>query len=91
MPSIQKKIIKRAKFTYSPLGKVFEKVKKTIEDQREKQIKAIKDNKKQLANTNKHSYENELLFSLEEEVFKNIYNEKLDKIEELTKKMIMMT
>ena len=63
MPSIQKKIIKRAKFTYSPLGKVFEKVKKTIEDQREKQIKAIRDNKKQLANTNKHSYENELLFS----------------------------
>ena len=29
-------IIEQAKFTYSPLGKVFEKQTKTIEDQREK-------------------------------------------------------
>ena len=29
-------IIKQAKFTYFPLGKVFEKQTKTIQDQREK-------------------------------------------------------
>ena len=41
LPSNQQQIIEQAKFTYSPLGKAFEKQIKTIEDQREKQIKAI--------------------------------------------------
>ena len=34
---------KQARFTYSPLGKAFEKQIKTITDQGEKQIKAIQD------------------------------------------------
>ena len=42
-PSNQKQIIEQAKFTYSPLGKAFEKQIKSIEDQRENQIKAIQD------------------------------------------------
>ena len=52
LPSNQQQIIEQAKFTYSPLGKAFEKGIKTIEDQREKQIKAIqdKDKLKQLKN-----------------------------------------
>ena len=41
LPSNQNQIIEQAKFTYSPLGKVFEKQIKTIEDQVEKQVKAI--------------------------------------------------
>ena len=41
--SNQKKIIEQTKFTYSPLGKAFEKQTKTIEEQGEKQIKAIND------------------------------------------------
>ena len=41
LPSNQKQIIEQAKFTYSPLGKAFEKQTKTTEDQCEKQIKAI--------------------------------------------------
>ena len=49
LPSNQQGIIEQAKFTYSLLGKAFEKQTKTIEDQGEKQIKAIQDNK-QLAN-----------------------------------------
>ena len=36
-------LLEQAKFTYSPLGKAFEKQTKTIEDQGEKQIKAIQD------------------------------------------------
>ena len=36
-------MIQQAKFTYSPLGKAFEKQTETIEDQGEKQIKAIQD------------------------------------------------
>ena len=34
-------MIERAKFTYSPLGKAFEKQIKAIEHQGEKQIKAL--------------------------------------------------
>ena len=34
---------RQAKFTYSPLGKAFEKQTKTIEDQGEKQVKAFED------------------------------------------------
>ena len=33
LPSNQQKIIEQAKFTYSPLGKAFDKQTKTIEDQ----------------------------------------------------------
>ena len=43
-PSNQQKKIEQAKFTYSPLGKTFEKQIKTIEDQGEKQqVKALID------------------------------------------------
>ena len=51
LPSNQKQIIEQAKFTYSPLGKVFEKQTKTITNQGKKQVdalntlKSIKDNK----------------------------------------------
>ena len=37
----QQQIIEQAKFTYSPLGKAFEKQIKTIEDQRKKRIDAL--------------------------------------------------
>ena len=46
LPSNQQQINEQAKFTYSPSGKTFVKQTKTIEDQGEKQIKAIQDNKK---------------------------------------------
>ena len=41
LPSNQQQIIEQAKFTYSPLGKAFEKQTKTIEDQGKKQIDAL--------------------------------------------------
>ena len=55
LPANQKQIIETAKFTYSCLEKPFEKQTETIEDQRQKQIdalkslklKAIEDNEKQ--------------------------------------------
>ena len=47
-------------------------------------IKKQPDNKKQLGN-------NELLLSKEREIFKNIYNKRLDKTDELFKKLIMVT
>ena len=42
LPSNQQQIIELAKFTYSPLGKAFQKQTKTIEDQGEKQVGALK-------------------------------------------------
>ena len=69
------------------MGKGFEKQVKTIEDQGEKQIKAIKGNRKQPVNTNANYHKNELLLSKEREIFKNIYKERIDKIEELNKKI----
>ena len=71
-------------FTYSPLGKAFEKQTKTIEDKGEKQIKAIQDNRKQLISDD--YYKNKLLISKEREIFKNIYNKRL-KLEELNNKI----
>ena len=47
--------MKQAQFTYSPLGQALEKQIKTIEDQGEKQKKAIKGKRKQLDNTNQYS------------------------------------
>ena len=41
--SNQQQLIEQAKFTYSPLGKAFEKQTKTTEDQGRKQIDALKD------------------------------------------------
>ena len=86
LPSNQQQIIQQAKFTYSPLGKALEKQIKTIEDQGKKQVKAIQDNK-QLININKDDYKDKLLLSKEREIFKDIYNKRLDKIEELNNKI----
>ena len=41
LPSNQQQIKEQAKFTYSPLGKAFEKQTKTIEDQRQEQVEAL--------------------------------------------------
>ena len=41
LPSNQQQIIEQAKFTYSPLGKAFEKQIKTIEDHGKKQVEAL--------------------------------------------------
>ena len=85
LPSNQQQIIQEAKFNYSPLGKVFEKQRKTIEDQGEKQVKSIQDN--QLVNIKNYDYKNKLLCSKEREIFKDIYNKKLDEIEEMNNKI----
>ena len=41
LPSNQKQIIEQAKFTYSPLGKAFEKQIKTTEDEGQKQVEPL--------------------------------------------------
>ena len=85
--SNQQQIIQQAKFTYSPLGKAFEKQIKTIKDQGIKQVKAIQDNKQLVNIDNNDDYKDKLLHSKEREIFKDIYNKRLDKIEELNNKI----
>ena len=53
------------------MGKAFEKQTKTSKDQGQKQIKAIQDNKEELANINNDDdYKNKLLHSREEKSLK---------------------
>ena len=84
LPSNQRQIIEQAKFTYSPLGKAFEKQTKTIEDQGKKQIKGIQD--KSIEKIKKYSdydndYKKELLISKEREILRDIYNDRLEQIQ----------
>ena len=87
LPSNQQQIIQQAKFNYSPLGKALEKQVKTIKDQGEKQVKAIQDNKHLVKINKDDDYKDKLLLSREREIFKDIYNKKLYKIEELNNKI----
>ena len=85
LPSSQQQIIQQAKFNYSPLGKALKKQIKAIADQGKKQVKAIKDNKQIVHKDD--DYKDKLLLSRETEIFKDIYNRTLDKIEELSNKI----
>ena len=78
LPSTQQQIIEQARFTYSPLGKAFEKQIKTIEDQGQKQVEAL--------NTLKSN--NQL--AIEDVIPKNAWNnddakKELNKIKEIEK------
>ena len=79
LPSNQQQIIEQAKFTYSPLGKAFEKQIKTIEDQGKNQVNALNTLK-----SNNH-------LTIEDVIPKNaLHNDEakkeLDKIKEIEKK-----
>ena len=88
LPSNQQQIIEQAKFTYSPLGKAFEKQIKTIEDQGEKQIKVIQD-QGQLQTIKKYAYDPEdtPFISKQKEIFNKLIDERLEKITHLDKKV----
>ena len=81
LPSNQQQLIEQAKFTCSPFGKAFEKQTKTIEDQGEKQIKAIQDNNKQLANIQRVTIKN--IFP--ENMQKDEAKREIDKISKIEK------
>ena len=88
LPSNQQQIIEQAKFTYSPLGKAFEKQIKTIEDQGEKQIKAIQ-NQRQVKTIKKYIYDSKdtPLISKPKEIFNELAYERLEKITDLNNKV----
>ena len=77
MPSNQQQIIEQAGFTYSPLGKAFEKQIKTIEDQGEKQVDALKDLKPK-EKTNAITYDNDESLEQKEEIYNKLFDKKLN-------------
>ena len=90
LPSNQQQIIEQAKFTYSPLGKAFEKQIKTIEDQGKKQVDAL-ENLKPKEQTKAimyydDDYDDELLEQKKESYIK-LLDKKLNEIQELSKKI----
>ena len=87
--SNQKQIIEQAKFTYSTLGKAFEKQIKTIEDQGEKQIKTIQ-NQAETKTIKKYaqSDKDNPLISVQKEIYNKLADERLEEITKLDKEKV---
>ena len=85
LPSNQRQIIEKAKFTYSLLGKAFGKQTKTTKEQGRKQIDAITDqNERLVASANKDDH-NDDHKDIYKEIFDKLAQEKSkNKIKELT-------
>ena len=88
LPSNEQQITEQAKFTYSPLGKSFEKQLKTIENQGEKQIKETQ-NQGLIKAIKKYAYDDEdsPFISKQKEIFNEIADKRLNEITELDKKV----
>ena len=82
LPSNQQQIIEQTKFTYSPLGKAFDKQIKTIEDQGKKQVDAL-ENLKPIEGSKAIKYDDESL-EQKQETYNKLFDEKLDEIQELS-------
>ena len=88
LPSNQQQIIEQTKFTYSPLGKAFDKQIKTIEDLGKKQVHALNTLKSDDKIIKKYTYDlNDTSFiSKQKEIFNKLVDERLEKITDLDKK-----
>ena len=86
LPSNQSQIIQQTKFTYSPLGKAFEKSNQKNKDQEEKQKKTIQEHRKQIVESNTlvtkydfYDYDSEKdssLFSKKKEIFNKLIDKR---------------
>ena len=84
--SDQRRAIKQAKFTYSPLWKTFEKRTKRIEEQGREQVAAIEEHEKQLVKSNAFTEkEKSITMNKQKEIFYNLIPERTGKIEKLYK------
>ena len=88
--SNQQQIIEQTKFTYSPLGKAFDKQIKTIEDQGKKQIEAL--NTLKFGNKitiEKYACDPEDIpfISKQKEIFNTLVDERIEKITDLDEKL----
>ena len=84
--SDQRRAIKQAKFTYSPLWKTFEKRTKRIEEEGREQVAAIEEHEKQLVKSNAFTEkEKSITMNKQKETFYNLIAERTGKIEKLYK------
>ena len=74
LPSDQQQIIEQSEFTYSSLGKAFEKQIKTIEDQEQKQVDVLK--VLELKSINSESNKQ----SINKDIYDNLLEERMDEI-----------
>ena len=89
LPSTQQQIIEQTKFTYSPLGKAFDKQIKIIEDQGKKQVDALntlKSDNKITIKKYTHDPNDTLFISKQKEIFNIFADERLEEITDLHKK-----
>ena len=92
LPSNQQQIIEQAKFTYSPLGKAFEKQTKTIKDQGKKQVdtlESLKPSNKELPPVKDFIPEENLNPEIINEIKRTEEEEKKWFIKQLIKPMIL--
>ena len=84
---IKKNILEQAKFTYSPLGKAFERQIKTIEDQGKKQVEALKpeDLKPEEQKATEDKFDDKI--SMQKETYNRLLGKRLNEIKEISKKM----
>ena len=78
LQSDQSRIIELAKFTYSLLGKAFEKETKTIEKQERQQVEEIEKHRKQLVRSNAFAGKKEkcMLLDKQKKTFYNLASER---------------
>ena len=87
LPSNQQQIIEQARFTYFPLGKVFEKQTKIIEDKGQKQVDALTDLKpkeQSKAITYKSDDDNT---PISKEIYDEILEERMDEILKMSREI----
>ena len=82
LPSNQQQIIEQARFTYSPLGLAFDKQIKTIKDQGEKQVEALK-----VLEPKSIEGESNNKQSINKDFYNKILEERKDEILEMSKKI----
>ena len=82
LPSNQQQIIEQAKFTYSLLGKAFEKQIKTVEDQGKTQFEALK-----TKSINDKSDDNNNNTPISKEIYNKILEERMDEILKMSREI----
>ena len=79
LPSNENQVMEQPKFTYFSLGKAFKKQTKTIEDQGEKRIKALKDLKpKEQTKSIENKSDKKPLMN--EEIYNRLFDERMGEI-----------
>ena len=90
LPSTRQQIIEQTKFTYSPLGKAFEKQIKTIEEQWKEQIKPIKE-QRMPETIERYTYDTEdspfISKQKKKKIFNKLVDERREKINDLDNKV----